>query len=349
MTSPVHRRLRHSASSVIRRTHNLPRTAGTPLLLRRPFRRLARLVDAPPSSVHGVASFLRRVRRLSRAPMSAHRDSLPPCWRSSWRSASPRMLSTNCTAVRWARTSRRSILVTSTVLSLAGAVALGAVGVWKVGWALDSLHGARSRSRRRLQPGAVRWPDPHRRVVCGRLGFVPGPCRVRRANWEASTRPQSSPRLLRFFVSAAQRQLSTPARLIRRRSATVEGSISLRDGSTLVIDKRSLLLAPRAGPSQPFLGHGLPGHGVCDRPAGVTPLRQSPPPAVFGTPPPWSPRPYRDPTGGGGDRNGSRVRMGRCIISTVQATSTEEPTPERRSSSLASPSRSPPTAATIRR
>jgi hypothetical protein len=44
-----------------------------------------------------------------------------------------------------------------------------------------------------------------------------------------------------FFVSAAQRYLSTPARLIRRRSVSVDGSVSLMDGTTLSIDDRSLL------------------------------------------------------------------------------------------------------------
>jgi hypothetical protein len=45
-----------------------------------------------------------------------------------------------------------------------------------------------------------------------------------------------------FFISSAQRHLSTPARLIRRRAATVAGTISLRDGATQVIDDRSLLM-----------------------------------------------------------------------------------------------------------
>jgi hypothetical protein len=44
-----------------------------------------------------------------------------------------------------------------------------------------------------------------------------------------------------FALSAAQRRLSTPARLIRRRAASVEGHITLSDGSVLPLDSRALL------------------------------------------------------------------------------------------------------------
>ena len=45
-----------------------------------------------------------------------------------------------------------------------------------------------------------------------------------------------------FFISAAQRHLSTPARLVRRRAATVEGAITMADGSVRPIDRQNLLL-----------------------------------------------------------------------------------------------------------
>jgi len=45
-----------------------------------------------------------------------------------------------------------------------------------------------------------------------------------------------------FFISAAQRHLSTPARLIRRRAATVDGAITMADGSVRPIDRQNLLL-----------------------------------------------------------------------------------------------------------
>ena len=44
-----------------------------------------------------------------------------------------------------------------------------------------------------------------------------------------------------FALSAAQRQLSTPARLVRRRASRVEGRVTLRDGRVVPIDERTLL------------------------------------------------------------------------------------------------------------
>lgn len=49
-----------------------------------------------------------------------------------------------------------------------------------------------------------------------------------------------------FALSAAQRQLSTPARLIRRRVVAVEGHATLRDGEVILLDQRTLL-APLEG------------------------------------------------------------------------------------------------------
>jgi hypothetical protein len=50
-------------------------------------------------------------------------------------------------------------------------------------------------------------------------------------------------------LSAAQRRLSTPARLVRRRVASVEGHIGLRDGEVVPLDQRTLL-APLEGALQ---------------------------------------------------------------------------------------------------
>jgi hypothetical protein len=47
-------------------------------------------------------------------------------------------------------------------------------------------------------------------------------------------------------LSAAQRQLSTPARTLRRRSVGVEGSVTLADGQVTSLDQRALL-APLEG------------------------------------------------------------------------------------------------------
>jgi hypothetical protein len=44
-----------------------------------------------------------------------------------------------------------------------------------------------------------------------------------------------------FLLSLAQRSLSTPARGLRRRSAHVDGTITMRDGTTVRIDARTIL------------------------------------------------------------------------------------------------------------
>jgi hypothetical protein len=47
-----------------------------------------------------------------------------------------------------------------------------------------------------------------------------------------------------FLTSLAQRRLSTQARLVRRRTASVEGRLTLDDGETLVVDYDLLARAP---------------------------------------------------------------------------------------------------------
>jgi hypothetical protein len=49
-----------------------------------------------------------------------------------------------------------------------------------------------------------------------------------------------------FFMSSAQRQLSTPARSLRRKTSSVSGTIERHDGTTADIE-RSTLLAPLEG------------------------------------------------------------------------------------------------------
>jgi hypothetical protein len=131
-------------------------------------------------------------------------------------------------------------LVVATVLSLAGAVALGAVGVWKVGWALIPF----------MVIGPVLVVGYNMELFGGRihsdvwfaLAWGSFPVLVAYVAQTGTLRPAAAiAAAAAFFVSAAQRQLSTPARLVRRRSATVQGSIALKDGATLVLDKRSYL------------------------------------------------------------------------------------------------------------
>jgi hypothetical protein len=135
----------------------------------------------------------------------------------------------------------RPMLVTLTVVSLAGAVALGALGVWKVGWALVPF----------IVIGPVLVVGYNMELFGGRIhtdvwfaaawGSFPVLVAYVAQSGNLSAAAVIAA-VAAFFVSAAQRHLSTPARLIRRRSATVEGTMSLRDGSTLAIDKRTLLL-----------------------------------------------------------------------------------------------------------
>jgi hypothetical protein len=134
-----------------------------------------------------------------------------------------------------------SMLVTLTVVSLAGAVALGVVGVWKVGWALIPF----------MLVGPLLVLGYNMELFGGRIhtdvGFALawGSFPVLVA-YVAQTGGLAAAPLIAaaaaFFVSVAQRYLSTPARLIRRRSLSVDGRISLMDGSTLAIDDRSLLM-----------------------------------------------------------------------------------------------------------
>jgi len=58
-----------------------------------------------------------------------------------------------------------------------------------------------------------------------------------------------------FALSAAQRQLSTPARNIRRRAQRVEGSITYSDGRDRAAHRRRRTRAAGAGAARHFLGH----------------------------------------------------------------------------------------------
>ena len=133
------------------------------------------------------------------------------------------------------------MLVTATVVSLAGAIALGAVGVWKVGWALVPF----------MVIGPVLVVAYNVELLDGRvhtdavfaLAWGSFPVLVA---YVAQTGTLALAPLLAagaaFFISVAQRHLSTPARLIRRRATAVEGRITLTDGETVSVSDRSLLL-----------------------------------------------------------------------------------------------------------
>ena len=133
-------------------------------------------------------------------------------------------------------------LMAVTVLGLAAAVVLGIAGVARVGWALI--------------PFLVLGPllvvaynfELFGGVIHNDAGFALawGSFPVLVAYVAQTDRLAVSPLIAAaaaFALSAAQRQLSTRARLIRRRSSAVGGQITLASGETMPIDDR-MLLAP---------------------------------------------------------------------------------------------------------
>jgi hypothetical protein len=135
----------------------------------------------------------------------------------------------------------RGALVAVTVIGLAAAVALGIAGVFRVGWALVPL----------LVLGPIFVLGYNLELFGGLIhndvGFALawGSFPVLVAYVAQTGRLAISPALAAaaaFALSAAQRQLSTPARLIRRRTRAVEGHITLANGDIATIDHRTLLV-----------------------------------------------------------------------------------------------------------
>ncbi len=128
-----------------------------------------------------------------------------------------------------------SALIVVTVLGLAGAVALGAIGITRVGWV--------------LLPFMIVGPllvvgynaELFGGIIHTDLGFA--------AAWGAfpaltgyvaeAGRLAVAPVLMAgaaMAMSAGQRHLSTPARLLRRKAAEVSGSITLASGEVIALD-----------------------------------------------------------------------------------------------------------------
>ncbi len=123
---------------------------------------------------------------------------------------------------------------------LAGAVALGIAGLSRVGWALLPY----------LVIGPVLVIAYNAELFGGLihtdLGFAVawGSFPVLTAYTAQTGRLALAPVLAAaaaLALSAAQRQLSTPARTIRRRTARVDGSLTLATGETVTIDAAGLL------------------------------------------------------------------------------------------------------------
>ena len=133
-------------------------------------------------------------------------------------------------------------LVVVAVVGLAGSIALGVVGIAQVGWALVPF----------LVVGPVLVVaynfELFGGVIHNDLGFAAswGAFPVLTAYVAQTGRLAVAPLIAAIgaaALSAAQRALSTPARLLRRQSADVVGTITLTDGGTMPVD-RPVLLAP---------------------------------------------------------------------------------------------------------
>lgn len=133
-------------------------------------------------------------------------------------------------------------LVAATAVGLAGALALGVAGAVRVGWPLVPF----------LVVGPVLVVGYNLElfggVVHNDVGFAAswGAFPVLTAYVAQTGRLGWAPALAAaaaFFLSLAQRALSTPARLLRRRARSVEGAVTLSDGRRLPLD-RPALLAP---------------------------------------------------------------------------------------------------------
>jgi len=134
------------------------------------------------------------------------------------------------------------ILGVVAALGLAGSVGLGIAGVVEVGWALVPF----------LVVGPLLVVGYNYELFGGAIhndiGFAAswGAFPVLTAYVAQTGRMALAPVLAAlgaFALSAAQRALSTPARMLRRRADQVTGSISLVDGEPVAVS-RALLLAP---------------------------------------------------------------------------------------------------------
>jgi hypothetical protein len=138
-----------------------------------------------------------------------------------------------------------SALVSVTVVGLVGAVALGIVGISRVGWTLIPF----------LVLGPLLVLAYNLELFGGfvhtDIGFALawGSFPVLVAYVAQTGRLSIAPLIAAaaaLFLSLAQRQLSTPARLMRRRVTSVVGRMALRDGEIISIDQQRLL-APLEG------------------------------------------------------------------------------------------------------
>jgi hypothetical protein len=134
-----------------------------------------------------------------------------------------------------------AVLLAVTVAGLAGALGLGVAGVLRVGWVLIPF----------LVVGPLLVVAYNAELFGGIVHTDAGFAAAWGAfplltSYVAQTGTLSAGSVLAglaaFGLSAAQRSLSTPARLVRRRSTSVTGRITLADGDTLTLDADRILV-----------------------------------------------------------------------------------------------------------
>ena len=133
-----------------------------------------------------------------------------------------------------------AVLLAVSVAALAGAVALGVAGTLRVGWVLVPflLVGPLLVVAYNAELfGGIVHTDAGFAAAWGAFPLL--------TSYVAQTGKLSAGSVLAagaaFGLSAAQRSLSTPARLLRRRATGVTGSITLADGDSLALDVTRLL------------------------------------------------------------------------------------------------------------
>jgi hypothetical protein len=131
-------------------------------------------------------------------------------------------------------------LVALTTVGLAGAVALGVAGLSRVGWALVPflVIGPLLVLAYNLELfGGLIHSDAGFALAWGSFPvLVAYVAQTGRLAVSAVVAAAAA-----FALSAAQRRLSSPARLIRRQATAVEGRITLKDGAVIAVDERTLL------------------------------------------------------------------------------------------------------------
>ena len=137
---------------------------------------------------------------------------------------------------------RSGVLVAVSVVALAGAVAVGVIGLSRVGWPLlpflvvgPFLVVAYNAE----WFGGLVHTDSGFALAWGSFPVLTAyVAQADRLSWAALLGGAGA-----FGLSTAQRALSTPARFVRRRVVDVHGSVALSDGSTRAVN-RAMLIQP---------------------------------------------------------------------------------------------------------